>query len=87
MPSDKSLSHNSFQHRLCYTLVADILKQVEVELLEVKSIRFLCDYPWKSGKRLRPIVFLLSYLSVALEKRNPVDIDGRASRARPQPLS
>jgi octaprenyl-diphosphate synthase len=73
-------NNTSFQSRLCYTLVADILKQVEIELLEVKSIRFLCDYPWTPGKRLRPITFLLAYLSVAVEQKRPIHLDGRESR-------
>ena len=55
---------NNFKSRLCYSLVADIMAQVEHELLEVKAIRFLNNYPWNHGKRLRPLIFLLSNLSM-----------------------
>ena len=55
---------NEFKARLCYTLVSDIMERVERELLEVKAIQFLNNYSWAYGKRLRPIVFLLSNLSM-----------------------
>lgn len=69
-----------FQSRLCYTLVADLLRDSEVHLIDAKSVRFLCDYPWVAGKRLRPIAFLLSNLSVRLERFGQVSVDGRESR-------
>ena len=69
-----------FKSRLCYTLVADILREVEDELVAVKSVRFLCNHPWVPGKRLRPIAFLLSHLSVRIERSGSVQIDGRESR-------
>lgn len=69
----------SFESRLCFSLVADILKQVEIELLEVKAIRFLADYPWVPGKRLRPIIFLLSNLCFRLEKGKPIQNNNRES--------
>ena len=58
---------SNFKTRLCYTLVSDLLKEMEYELVEVKSIRILADYPWMPGKRLRPITFLLAFLSVQVE--------------------
>jgi octaprenyl-diphosphate synthase len=69
-----------FRSRLCYSLVRDVLQQVEIELLEVKSVRFLCDYPWAAGKRLRPMVFLLCNFSVRLERMHAVTLDGREPR-------
>jgi len=69
-----------FQNRLCRTLVADLLREVEGELFEVKSIRFLADHPWAPGKRLRPITFLLAYLSVEAEKTGVPSVNGRESR-------
>lgn len=69
-----------FHQRLCRTLVADTLGKVERELAEIKSVRFLVDCPWPPGKRLRPITFLLAYLSVAVEKTLTPSIDGRESR-------
>lgn len=71
---------DDFSSRLCYSLVDGILKQVEMELLEVKSVRFLCNYPWPPGKRLRPIIFLLSNLSFRLEKSQSLKMNGRESR-------
>ncbi len=71
---------DDFRSRLCRTLVDDALRQVEYDLVEVKTVRFLADYPWAPGKRLRPITFLLSYLSVAVEKSATVAINGRESR-------
>jgi geranylgeranyl pyrophosphate synthase len=55
---------NEFHTRLCHSLVADILEKVELHLREVKAIHILNNHPWASGKRLRPIVFLLSNLSM-----------------------
>jgi octaprenyl-diphosphate synthase len=69
-----------FRSRLFYTLVEDVLREAEVELIEVKSVRFLCDYPWVPGKRLRPITFLLSNLAVRLEQSPPPSADGREAR-------
>ena len=71
---------SEFQSRLCYTLVSDLLRDSEVHLVEAKSVRFLCDYPWVAGKRLRPIAFLLSNLSVQIERFGQVSVDGRESR-------
>jgi geranylgeranyl pyrophosphate synthase len=70
----------SFRSRLCHTLVAESLKKVETELADVKAVRFLCDYPWIAGKRLRPIVFLLSNLSVRVERSSQVALNGRESQ-------
>ena len=69
--------HSAFQSRLFYSLVAEMLKEVERELIEIKSVRFLCNYPWPPGKRLRPITFLLSNLSVRVEKPHNVYVNGR----------
>jgi geranylgeranyl pyrophosphate synthase len=68
------------QERLCYCLVADVLREIDFHLLEIKSVRFLSDYPWKSGKRLRPITFLLSYLSVLVQRTTQFHMNGRESR-------
>jgi heptaprenyl diphosphate synthase len=69
-----------FQSRLCYTLVADVLRKVEEELIDVKSVRFLCNHHWIPGKRLRPIAFLLSNLSVRIERSQQMSVDGREAR-------
>jgi heptaprenyl diphosphate synthase len=53
---------------------------VEEELIDVKSVRFLCNHRWVAGKRLRPIAFLLSNLSVRIERPGPMTVDGRESR-------
>lgn len=55
---------DEFHTYLCYSLVADILEKVEHHLHEVKAIRILNNHHWTGGKRLRPIVFLLSNLSM-----------------------
>jgi len=72
--------HSAFQSQLFYSLVAEMLKEVERELIEIKSVRFLCNYPWPPGKRLRPITFLLSNLSVRVEKPHNVYVNGRELR-------
>ena len=69
-----------FGRRLCCTLVAETLCKVELELADIKSVRFLADCPWPPGKQLRPITFLLAYLSVAVEKTLTPSTDGRESR-------
>ncbi len=69
-----------FRARLFYTLVEDVLREAELELIEVKSVRFLCNYPWVPGKRLRPITFLLSNLAVRLERSPTPSADGREAR-------
>lgn len=56
------------------------MKNVEQELLEVKAVRFLYHHPWAPGKRLRPIIFLLSNLSVRTEKSHTYQIGRRESR-------
>lgn len=66
--------------RLCYTLVADVLRDLEIHLIEIRSIRFLADYPWQTGKRLRPITFLLSNLSVQVQRTTRPVLNGRESR-------
>lgn len=71
---------DGFRARLCFTLVADLLREAEGHLVDAKSVRFLCDYPWVAGKRLRPIAFLLSTLSVKLDRFGQVSPDGRESR-------
>lgn len=70
----------AFRSRLFFTLVEDLLAQAEFELVEVKSVRFLADYPWTPGKRLRPITFLLSNFSVRLERGVSLESNGRESR-------
>jgi geranylgeranyl pyrophosphate synthase len=70
----------AFRSRLFFTLVEDVLAQAEIELVDVKSVRFLADYPWAPGKRLRPITFLLSNFSVRLERGVSLDSNGRESR-------
>lgn len=69
-----------YRSRLFYTLVQANLKQLERELATVKAVRFLCDYPWTPGKRLRPITFLLSNFSVQVERSATIDANGRESR-------
>lgn len=71
---------DDYRSRLCWTLVKDALQEVEFELLEIKSIRFLANYPWTPGKRLRPVTFLLAYLSVMVEKTAQPAVNGRESR-------
>jgi len=71
---------DGFSNRLCRTLLSDALRDVEYELLEVKSVRILMDYPWVPGKRLRPITFLLSYLSIELERTPHPAVNGRESK-------
>jgi geranylgeranyl pyrophosphate synthase len=68
------------QDRLCYTLVAEVLQKIDFHLLEIRSVRFLSDYPWQSGKKLRPITFLLCYLSVLVQRTSRPKMDGRESR-------
>lgn len=53
---------------------------MERELREVKAVRFLCDYPWPPGKRLRPITFLLSLLTVRTILSSTVLTNGRESK-------
>jgi octaprenyl-diphosphate synthase len=69
-----------FRDRLCRTLVEDLLAEVELQLVEVRSARFLADHPWPPGKRLRPIVFLLSNLSVQAGRSSTPSANGRESR-------
>lgn len=73
-------SDNGFRERLCCTLVADALDDVEAELFVIKSARFLTTYSWPNGKRLRPIVFLLSNLSVQLDVAGRTTVDRRKAR-------
>jgi geranylgeranyl pyrophosphate synthase len=75
-----STDTQDLKKRLCRSLVADVLREVEDQLIEVKSIRFLAECPWVPGKRLRPITFLLSYLSVEVEKTLNPRLDGRESK-------
>ncbi len=77
---DVSASPPDLRNRLCHTLVADILREVESHLIDIRSIRFLSEYPWQPGKRLRPIVFLLSNLSVQVQRTSAPLRDGRESR-------
>lgn len=60
--------------------MSDILSQMEAELIAVKSVRILCNYPWAPGKRLRPITFLLSNLSIRVEQSVDVSANHRESR-------
>ncbi|MEM8998430.1 MAG: polyprenyl synthetase family protein [Acidobacteriota bacterium] len=59
-----------FEARLFRTVVDKALREMERELIEVKSIRILADCPWKPGKRLRPITFFLAYLAERLERQD-----------------
>lgn len=72
--------NGQYRSRLFFTLVEEPLKHMERELREVKTVRFLCDYPWPSGKRLRPITFLLSLLSVRVERSISTAMNGRESK-------
>ncbi|HEY3381254.1 MAG TPA: polyprenyl synthetase family protein [Vicinamibacterales bacterium] len=71
---------SEFRSRLCVTLVADLLRDLEIHLIEIRSVRFLADHPWPTGKRLRPITFLLSNLSVQVLRTTRPVFDGRESR-------
>jgi geranylgeranyl pyrophosphate synthase len=71
---------NEFKTRLCYTLVSDIMERVERELVEVKAIQFLNNYSWTYGKRLRPIVFLLSNLSMRTATTRSLETSARESQ-------
>jgi octaprenyl-diphosphate synthase len=64
-----------FEERLCHVLVADWLLDMEVELIGIKASAALARHTWGGGKRLRPITFLLSYLSASAE-------NGRSTMAR-----
>ena len=70
-------STNNFKSRLCYTLVADIIVEIERELIEIKAIQFLNNFKWKQGKRLRPVVFLLSNLAVRAADNQSVKMSQR----------
>jgi octaprenyl-diphosphate synthase len=72
--------HVPFESRLCYSLVADVLDQVESQLRTIKMVRFMADYPWPRGKRLRPILFLLANLSIRVERTAHLSVNGRESR-------
>lgn len=76
MESSKN-SANDFQTRLCHSLVSDILEQVEHRLREVKAIQILNNHSWANGKRLRPIVFLLSNLSMRAANIRSLDTHDR----------
>ncbi|MCA9619712.1 MAG: polyprenyl synthetase family protein [Myxococcales bacterium] len=70
-------TNEDFRSRLCHVLVKDRLAHMEIELLTIKSVRALSRHPWKGGKRLRPIMFLLSYLSECAAAGRPTDPLGR----------
>ena len=72
-----SILENDFHSRLCYSLVADIIAQVERELIELKALRFLQNVPYKQGKRLRPLIFLLSNLSIRAAHNQSLNTSGR----------
>lgn len=74
------MSQSTFRARLCHTLVKDWLAQIEFELLGVKSASALAGHPWAPGKRLRPITFLLSYLSSCVYLGKNTDFDLREVR-------
>lgn len=74
------MSEAAFDERLCHTLVAPTLQKMERELAGLKSVRFLAQHRWAPGKRLRPIVFLLSYLSVQLERTKKAHLSQREAR-------
>lgn len=67
----------NFKSRLCYTLVVDIITEIERELFEIKAIQFLNDFKWKQGKRLRPIVFLLSNLAMRAASNQSLQTSAR----------
>jgi geranylgeranyl pyrophosphate synthase len=69
-----------FEDRLCHTLVRRTLQNVERELAGLKSVGFLGRHRWTPGKRLRPIVFLLAYLSVQLERTRVAQVRQREVR-------
>ena len=71
---------NDFQSRLYYTLVADIITKVERELFELKALRFLQNVPYKKGKRLRPVIFLLSNLSIRAAHNQALSTSERESK-------
>jgi geranylgeranyl pyrophosphate synthase len=80
-PAEPHAAEAEFRQRLCRTLVEELLREVELHLIEVRSAQFLANYPWPAGKRLRPIVFLLSNLSVqAVGSGGAVSANGRESR-------
>ncbi len=66
-----------FRERLCHALVADWLVDMEAELLELKASAVLARHTWGGGKRLRPITFLLAYLSVGADRGQATDRRGR----------
>ncbi len=68
---------HSLRERLCHSLVEEWLAQLEFELLDVKSARVLADHPWASGKRLRPMTFLLSYLCVRTAQGHATELSHR----------
>jgi octaprenyl-diphosphate synthase len=76
----RAMSQTKLEDRLCHTLVADTLRDSQVELLGVKAVRFLADYPWKIGKQLRPITFLLAARSVRLSVSREPPNDPREVR-------
>ena len=69
-----------FRERLCRTLVEGLLEEVELQLIEVRSAQFLANHPWPPGKRLRPMVFLLSNLSIQAADPGATGANGRESR-------
>ncbi|HBI22414.1 MAG TPA: hypothetical protein DDY37_07535 [Legionella sp.] len=75
-----SAADEQFKTRLCYTLVVDIIGEMERELFEIKAIRFLNNFTWKQGKRLRPLIFLLSNLSIRSAHHKPLQTGGRESK-------
>jgi geranylgeranyl pyrophosphate synthase len=77
---NNNIQDASFRSRLCYSLVAEVMDQVERELLEVKTIQFLQHFTWSHGKRLRPIVFLLSNFSMRAYCSRSLVINKRESR-------
>lgn len=66
-----------FRQQLCNVLVDDWLVDMEAELLEIKTSAALARQGWVGGKRLRPITFLLAYLSVCVERGFSTDHRGR----------
>lgn len=68
---------NEFNSRLCHSLVSDVLVEVEHRLFELKAINILNKHPWASGKRLRPIIFLLSNLSMRVANIRPLQMRER----------
>ncbi len=61
-----SNERDQFRQRLCYSIVAETMQQIDHALIEARAVRILCQHPAMPGKRLRPLIFLLCNLSERL---------------------